>query len=374
MSVLILSADQKQTIPIIQSLGRRGIAVACLSPEPKAPSFYSKYCTEKIHFEATSDRKAYLDFLKRLVKNGKYQLLITCSDYSTALVSEHRDDLLPYTKLLLPSPDIVQIVSNKSSLMKYSAEHHISVPTTYFPQNQTDLENLDIKFNDTIVVKGNITAGAKYVKYARTKSELIHYFKQLHQNGVPPLVQNYIKGKEKIFYGLCNKGEVLAYFMMESKRAFPTTGGTPAKAFSIFDPELKDFGYRIIRATNWTGMVGLDIKEDHKSKNHYLLDFNPRFGATTMLASKSGVDFPYLLYRLAVEGKKEYVLEYKKKSYRSLFREDLFYAAKKPMSIPKLLIEFLQPRVYYGYDKNDPGPYWRMAKNTFGELKKSVFR
>ena len=93
-----------------------------------------------------------------------------------------------------------------------------------------------------------------------------------------------------------------------------------------------------------------------------------------MLAVKSGVDFPYLLYRLVVEGKKEYVLEYKKKSYRSLFREDLFYAAKKPMSIPKLLIEFLQPRVYYGYDKNDPGPYWRMAKNTFGELKKSVFR
>jgi len=257
--------------------------------------------------------------------------------------------------------------------MKYAADHHISVPKTYFPQNQSDLENLDINFSNPVVIKGNRTAGAKYVKYARTNSELIHCFKQLHQKGAPPLVQDYIKGKEKLFYALCDKGEVVAYFMLESKRAFPTTGGTPAKAFSIFDPELKDFGFKIIQTTNWSGMVGLDTKQDHKSKKYYLLDFNPRFAGTIALAVRSGVDFPYLLYKLVVEGKKEYVLDYKKKCYRSLFREDLFYAANKPLSIPKLLIEFLEPRVFYGFDRTDPGPYFRLAKNTMGELIKSVF-
>jgi predicted ATP-grasp superfamily ATP-dependent carboligase len=374
MSVLILAADQKQAIPAVQSLGKRGIAVSCLSPNPRAPAFYSKYCTEKFHFEATSNKQAYLDFLIPLVKRGDYRMIMPCSDHSTFLVSEHRDEILPYTKVFLPGHEMVQTVTNKSTLMKYAADHNIPVPKTFFPHNQTELGNIDINWSEPTVIKGNTTAGAKYVKYARTKQELTHWFEQLHQEGAPPLIQNYIRGREKIFYGLCDKGEVFAYFMFESKRAFPPTGGTPAKAFSICDAKLKDFALDIIQTTKWTGMVGLDIKQDHKSKNYYLLDFNPRFGASSILAVKSGVDFPYLLYRLAVEGKKEYVFEYSKKTYRSLFREDLFYAVNKPLSIPKLLIEFLDLRVFYGCDRTDPGPYFRLAKNTLGELKKSVFR
>jgi predicted ATP-grasp superfamily ATP-dependent carboligase len=140
-------------------------------------------------------------------------------------------------------------------------------------------------------------------------------------------------------------------------------------AYSVFDPVLKDFAFNIIRATNWSGMVGLDIKQDHKSKNYYLLDFNPRFGATSMLALRSGVDFGYLLYKLVVEGKKEYALEYTKKTYRSLFREDVLYAAKRPLAIPKWIIDFFNPQIHYGHNWTDPKPYIRMAMNTIGELK-----
>jgi predicted ATP-grasp superfamily ATP-dependent carboligase len=372
MSVLILAADQKQAIPAVQSLGKRGIEVACLSPNPKAPAFYSKFCTEKIRIEDTSNREAYADFLKHLLKNGKYHMLMPCSDHSTVLVSEYRGLLSPYVKFFLPGHDIMLTVTNKTSLMKFAAAHRISVPRTYFPQNRSELEQLHFRLNHPVVIKGNTTAGAKYVKYASTKAELIRFFEQLYQNGVPPLVQDYIRGKEKLFYGLCDKGEVLAYFMMESVRAFPITGGTPAKAFSIFDPELKDFAFNIIQATKWTGMVSLDIKQERGSEKYYLLDFNPRFGATSFLALKSGVDFPYLLYKLAIEGKKEYVYSYTKKIYRSLFREDLFYAANRPLSIPKLLLEFLDPRVFYGFDRDDPAPYFRLAKNTLGDLKKSL--
>jgi len=373
MSVLVLAADQKQAIPVVQSLGKRGIAVACLSPNPKAPAFYSRYCTEKIHFANTSDRKAYADFLKRLVKTGKYRLLLPCSDHSTLLVSEHRADIMPYADIFLPGHEIIKTVTNKSSLMRYAADHHISVPRTYFPQNRTELETMRFHLSFPVVIKGNTTAGAKYVKYAHTKEDLLRYFELLHQEGVPPLVQEYIKGKEKIFYGLCDKGEVTAHFMMESGRAFPATGGTPAKAFSLFDPALKDFAFSIVQATQWTGIVGIDIKQQRESEKYYLLDFNPRFGATSFLALKSGVDLPYLLYELAVEGKKKYVSEYDKKTYRSLFREDLFYAVNRPFSIPKLLLEFLDPRVFYGFDRDDPGPFFRLAKNTLGELKASFF-
>jgi len=374
MNVLVLAADQKQAIPVVQSLGKRGIAIACLSPNPNAPAFYSRYCTEKIHFANTSNRQAYADFLKRLVKTGKYRLLLPCSDHSTFIVSEHRQDISPYTQVFLSSHQMVSTVSSKVKLMKFASRHHITVPKSFFISDLSDLEEGRFHLDFPVVIKRDITSGAKHLRYAATKNELISGFHKLYLPNETIVVQQYIKGKEKLFYAVCDKGEVIAYFMMEATRTHPPTGGTPAKAFSIKDPELKDFAFNIIQATQWTGMVGLDFKQEHESKEYYLLDFNPRFGGTTMLAVKSGVDFPYLLYELAVEGKKTYVSEYDKKTYRSLFREDLFYAANKPLAIPKLLVEFLDPRVFYGFDRDDPGPFFRSAKNTLGELKDSLFR
>jgi len=83
MSVLILAVDQKQAVPISQSLGKINIAASCLSPNEKAPAFYSKYCTEKIHFPETFDRNKYAEYLKSLVKKRNYDLIIPCPDYST---------------------------------------------------------------------------------------------------------------------------------------------------------------------------------------------------------------------------------------------------------------------------------------------------
>ncbi len=374
MTVLLLSADQKQAIPAIQSLGKRNIPVTCLSPNKNAPAFFSKYCAERIHFPATSHREKYADFLKSLVKKRKYNLLIPCSDHSTVLVSEHRDDIFPFVKAFLPDHDLVKMVTSKSALMKFSETYQISAPKTYFPKHLYEVKKLASVMRYPMVVKGDCTAGAKKVKYAHSESDLIKKYREIRQIDNCAILQEYIDGREVLFYGLSKQGKVLAFFMMEAIRSYPTTGGTPAKAFSVFDTELKDFAFDVIEKTNWTGIFGLDIKQDRLSKKFYLLDFNPRFGATTFLAVKSGVDFPYLLYQLAVEGKEEHVHAYTKKIYRSLFREDMLYAVKKPLCIPKWLIEFLDPRVYYGFERNDPRPFFRMAKNTISELKDSIFK
>lgn len=374
MSVLVLAADQKQAVPIVQSLGRRNIEVACLSPNNTAPAFFSRYCSDRIHFPHTSDRDKYAEFLKSLVRQRKYELLIPCSDYSTVLVSEYRDDIFPYVKALLPSHDLVKMVTSKAALMKFTEAHQISAPKTYFPESASDLEKLASNLTYPLVVKGDVTAGAVKVRYAQSRSDLAKMYNELRQIDEAPMLQEYIDGDDLLFYGLCNRGKVTAFYMMKAIRSYPPTGGTPAKAYSVFDAKLKDYAFNIIEKTHWTGVVGFDIKQDRLSKKYYLLDFNPRFGATTSLADRCGVDLPYLLYQLAVEGKEQHVHQYTKGTYRSLFKEDLFYAAKKPLSIPKWLVEFLDPRVYYGYEKDDPRPFYRMAKNTLGELKSAIFK
>lgn len=374
MSVLILAADQKQAVPVVQSLGKRHIAVACLSPKPTAPAFVSRYCSERILFAETSDRGKYAEFLKSLVKQKKFELLIACSDYSTVLISEHRDAIFPYAKALLPEHDLVKMVTSKAALMKFAAAHGIPAPKTWFPENSSDVEASAPRMTYPMVVKGDVTAGALKVRFARSESDLVRTYNELRRIDDAPILQEYIDGKEFVFYGLCNRGTVIAFILIEVIRSYPPTGGNPAKAFSIYDAALKTMAFDIVAKTRWTGIMGLNIKRDRRSGIYHLLDFNPRFGATTFLAVKCGVDLPYLLYQLAVTGKERYVHDYSLKTYRSLFREDLFYAVKRPLSLPRWLAEFLDPRVYYGYDKDDPRPFYRMATNALRELKRAVLR
>lgn len=374
MSVLILAADQKQAVPIIQSLGKRNIAVACSSPNQNAPAFYSRYCTEKIHFPETSDRDRYADYVRSLVQIRKYDLIIPCSDYSTLLISEYREDISPYAMVFLPSHTMVKTVTSKSALMKFAEIHQISAPKTCYPTGSADLEHYAQQMAYPLVLKGDVTAGAIKVRYVRSASELVKTYNDLRAIDKAPILQEYIDGRELLFYGLCIQGKVLASFMMEAARMYPPTGGTPAKAYSVYDTKLRDFAFDIIEKSNWTGMAGFDIKQDRHSGKYYLLDFNPRFGATAALAIKCGVDFPYLLYQLAVEGKEVQVHDYAIQTYRSLFKVDLFYAAKNPAFIPKWFVEFLDPRVYYGYDRDDPRPFYRMAANAIVELKNAILR
>jgi predicted ATP-grasp superfamily ATP-dependent carboligase len=236
------------------------------------------------------------------------------------------------------------------------------------------LENMAHQMAYPLVLKGDVTAGAIKVRYVHSESNLVRTYNELRQIDEAPILQEYIDGNEYLFYGLCREGRVIAFNMMKSIRSYPATGGTPAKAITVFDSDLKKYAFDIIEKTNWTGMVGLDIKQNRLSKKYFLLDFNPRFGATTFLAVKSGVDFPYLLYQLAVEGKEGHVHEYKKSIYRSLFKEDLFFVAKNPLAIPKWLIEFFDPRVNYGYEKNDPGPFFHMAINAIDDLKNALLK
>jgi predicted ATP-grasp superfamily ATP-dependent carboligase len=288
------------------------------------------------------------------VKRKRYGLLISCTDYSTNVISQNRNRIEPYTKVFLPNHEKIRTVTSKYHLMKYALNHSIPIPKTYRPKDSSDLKG-HLKY--PIVIKGDETSGARKVRYAYSREELIGKYEEIRKIDTLPIIQEFIEGKDKFFYGLCDKGEVRAYFMLEVIRSYPPTGGNPSKAVSIYDQELRELSFKFLKSISWEGIMGLDFRQENKTGKYYLLDFNPRFGATIALAIKSGVDFPWLLYRLAVEGKREYVLKYSKAKYRSLLTEDIRYALSRPSQIPRLLLEFLEPGVFYGFDKNDLKPF-----------------
>src|SRR5262249_40991218 len=77
------------------------------------------------------------------------------------------------------------------------------------------------------------------------------------------------------------------------------------------DPPLLDHAERILEALKWHGVAMVEFKRDARDGVSKLLEINGRFWGSLQLAVDSGVDFPYLLYRQAVDGDIDPVFSYR---------------------------------------------------------------
>ena len=57
---------------------------------------------------------------------------------------------------------------------------------------------------------------------------------------------------------------------------------------------------KILEKVQWTGVAMVEFKIDREKNIAMLLEVNARFWGSLQLAISSGVDFPYLLFRLAI--------------------------------------------------------------------------
>jgi predicted ATP-grasp superfamily ATP-dependent carboligase len=160
---------------------------------------------------------------------------------------------------------------------------------------------------------GNSGKGVFIVLSARQCVERFDYLVETYKLDVErwPIVQAFAPGAG---YGVCmlyNRGEFRASFVERYIRCKDGQFGTSVFRESVCVPELEAHARSLIDTLNWHGVVHLDFHYDETSRRAALIEVNPRFWGALDLAVRAGVDFPWLLYRCAVEGDVEKVTSYK---------------------------------------------------------------
>ena len=116
----------------------------------------------------------------------------------------------------------------------------------------------------------------------------------------PPLIQELIQGEDLELTLLCIHGKPVAGSTYLSLRNFPLPFGPPIACRTIRDEELMESGLRLLKALSFHGVAHLDFRRDRRDGRPKLLDFNARLAGTNEISTLSGVNFPLLLYRLAI--------------------------------------------------------------------------
>jgi predicted ATP-grasp superfamily ATP-dependent carboligase len=125
--------------------------------------------------------------------------------------------------------------------------------------------------------------------------------------------------------------EARASFAYRRLREYPITGGPSTLRESAWNPGLQESAERLLSCLGWVGVAMVEFKVDPRDGRPKLLEVNPRFWGSLHHAILCGVDFPFLLYRLAVEGDVDRVRGYRVAAKsRSLLHGDLLHFLKNP--------------------------------------------
>lgn len=293
---------------VIRSLGRRGIPVIGLGPNPKQTGHFSKYCESIVSPDPIKAEEQYINFLldlgRRLRTKG---VLIPTADADVLAISKHRTKLEDYFHFPMPDWDVIERLVNKKEFHKSILRLNIPQPKTYLPENISELKHIVDELTYPCIIKPAFSyknnLGAKVLKI-NSKEQLIESYDKAISCGQEMVIQEVIPGDDSNIYGLgtyCNcTSKPKGIFVYRKKRGYPNGFGTCSFVESVSDPEIVDLGKKILREFGYYGISEIEFKRDPRDNQLKIIEINARTWAENSLADRCGVDLSYMVYMDAI--------------------------------------------------------------------------
>lgn len=335
--VLILDAMWNKSLAAVRSFGKKGFYVAAGEKTLLATAMFSKYCNKR--FTYPSPVLFPNDFLKDLekeLKKGNYDAIFPMEFSTQVLLTDaiNRQQIESYTRIPFPGADLAKKCNDKAFVMRYAMERGIDIPATY-PVNDTEqLTQIAHTIEYPVLIKPRVSSGSRGIVYVKNKDELISLYGNVHKQYPFPLIQEYIPDGSGVYgVGLLFNfnSEVRASFVYKRIRSYPVMGGPSTLRESVQRDDIREIAISLMKSLMWTGVAHVEFKIDPRDGRPKLLEVNPRFWGSLHLAIESGIDFPFLLFKLAMDGDIEPVSTYNTGvKCRWLIPGDLLHFIKNP--------------------------------------------
>jgi len=334
-SALITDIDRRKALPIIRSLGRKGVRVIGISFNHFPMGAFSKYC-KKVYlcpdYRKTPD--LFLKKLEEICKKEKPDVFYPIEDVVLSLCVRHPDSWKPYTRAVVPNASVLEQAYDKWKTIQFARQLGVAVPKTYCPESIDEVADLASKWNGYVVIKPRKSSGSRGLRYVEKPSELLSVYKEVSTEYPRPLIQERIPKDGEglgVFVLLNEEQETLAIFGHKRLREYPVTGGPSTLRESYRADKLIEQSVRLFKGMGLIGVAMAEYKVDTRIKKAVLMEINPRFWGSLQLAIFAGVDFPLLYHKTALNIDVEAVLDYPLgKCCRWLWPGDILHFLSNP--------------------------------------------
>lgn len=312
-SALVTDALWRKSISVIRSLGKKNINVTVCSENILTTGRWSRFATKSITLPtAATNLNLFSNKILDYLNDSKDKIvLFPMEDRSLIWCSDNYEKIKNKVYILLPPKKSLEIAENKALTMMHAQKNGIPCPKTYFPNNPLELKNYIEKFRGEYIIKPHHGSGSSGLIYSNDISNFDieqhweKYGKLIMQERIPS--EGFGCGVSVI---MNKKSEVVAYFGHKRLEQYPNSGGPSTKRIGIMNQELTDLSIKLLKSLNWVGVAMVEWKQNPITGEMVLMEINPRFWGSLELAVRSGVDFPYLYYQLAIGEKVKPITNY----------------------------------------------------------------
>jgi predicted ATP-grasp superfamily ATP-dependent carboligase len=307
--VVVLSAQNYGSLGIIRSLGRLGIPVFAVDPDPRRPTSYSRYLTGRFAFDlANASADATVDHLRGIARSiGGRPILIPTWDETARLAADAYDEL-SQAYLLPRQPDgLVASLASKKEMVRLARDHDVPTPEVTFPDAVEDVRAFAARAVYPVMLKGidgnrlKRRTGRKMEIVADADS-LIRSYIEMEDPADPNLMlQEYIPGGDDtiwMFNGYFDEAsDCLIGFTGRKLRQTPPHVGVTSLGICLANPTVDEMTRRWMKELGYRGILDIGYRYDARDGRYKVLDANPRIGATFRLfVASNGMDVARALY------------------------------------------------------------------------------
>jgi predicted ATP-grasp superfamily ATP-dependent carboligase len=282
------------------------------------------------------------------------------NEVTVNLVVKHRHLFEQETRVPFPPHEMVQIGLNKRQTVEAARQVDIPQPRTLF-SSETTVAEAEAELGYPLVVKAEHGSGRDGVSVCHSREELDAVFDDPTSPLGPVLFQEFIpNGGERGVYTLYDGSSAMVGLTVQHRlRSLPPDGGVSTYRETVEDPQLVEITDRFLTTLDWQGLAMAEFRIDARTGEPQLIELNPRFWGSLALSTFAGVDFPYLLYQLAMGESVEPNLNYNvgvrarnlsKDAYQVLKRDDQLTALRE------FLTPSRQPSTFDILSLDDPLP------------------
>ena len=279
---------------ILRSLNQKGLKVWAADTSKKNICSMSKFCSGSfIYPDPFTHEGEFVSVLKEKIDELRPKVLLPTHDESVVIM-RHRDEFPAGLIIPYESEEKLLLLANKAKSTEVACKARVPVPDVY--------HSVDEVKSYPVVFKTVIGNSAKGVYFPKTKEELIALMEE-HKD-VETLIEEWIGGTDYSvdcvrWDGFCKTS---VYHALVTKT---DGGGTTTQREIVNMPQLEAEAIKLMNAVDFHGVCGMDFRYDPVNNRIAYIETNARFTGGLATPVAAGFDIPWVIYKLATDGKYE---------------------------------------------------------------------
>jgi len=311
--VLVLGKSDSSFLTVIRSLGRKDIEVHVAWCPPDAVALRSRYVAAVHALPPYSpEDDAWKKALIALCRRESFDLVIPTNDPTIIPLQEHRADLEPHATFYLLSERAFEIGYDKLKSYEVCKALGVRCPRYAILPVPANPAAVLRDFRLPVVVKARSSFRAedlgdrRRTRVARDEAGLREFLRILEGRADDVLIEEYFEGDGGGIDVLCADGEVVHAFQHLRLHEGRGYSSAPYRVSAPVHPGMLEDTRKYVRALGYTGVLMLEFRLNAATGEWIFHDFNARFWAALPLTVAAGADYPYWLYQVLVEGKRDF--------------------------------------------------------------------